>query len=197
MASQVEIVNIAMIHLGMNAITNIAETGNPSAEAANALWVTCRDEVLSENRWPFANTQGALATVSDEILGWEFCYGYPSQAARVFYVYNEGTFDLKEQQAFEVVYIPSSNKRVICSNLELAYGEYTYKVSDTTLWDPKFVMAFSYNLASKLAHTLVDRETGLKMAQVYQALISDAKMLSYQEKIKVPSQNSETANSRA
>lgn len=188
MASQVDIANMALAHIGMRAITSIS-ADEPSAEACNEFWIPSRDEVLSEHRWPFANTQAALAELTDQVIGWDFTYAYPSAAARVFYVYDEGSVDRKEENDFEVVYIPSGNKRVICCDLEDAYCEYTYKVSDTTLWDAKFVMAFSYRLASAICHTLTgDADKALKLMDVYNGLMSDAKRLSYQEKVKKPNQ---------
>lgn len=196
MASQVQIVNRALAHLGMNPITNI-QSNDQSAIVANQFWEQCRDDVLSEHRWPFANVQIALALVSDEVEGWEYVYGYPTKCARLFNVFNEGNVSTKDIQEFEVVYIATSNKRVVCTNIDEAIGEYTYKVSDTTVWDSKFITAFSYRLASEMAHTLIgDVDKGLKLMQVYNAFLSDAKRLSYQEKIKKPTRVSSAYDAR-
>ena len=196
MASQVQIINRALAHLGMNPITNI-QSNDQSAIVANQFWEQCRDDVLSEHRWPFANVQIALALVSDEVEGWEYVYGYPAKCARLFNVFNEGNVSTKDIQEFEVVYIATSNKRVVCTNIDEAIGEYTYKVSDTTVWDSKFITAFSYRLASEMAHTLIgDVDKGLKLMQVYNAFLSDAKRLSYQEKIKKPTRTSSAYDAR-
>lgn len=196
MVSQVQIINRALAHLGMNPITNI-QSDTPSAIVANQFWEQCRDDVFSEHRWPFANVQVNLALVTDEISGWEFVYGYPAKCARLFNVFNEGTISEKDIQEFEVVYISSSNKRVVCTNLDEAIGEYTYKVSDTSIWDSKFITAFSYRLASEMAHSLIgDVDKGLKLMQIYNAFISDAKRLSYQEKIKKPTRVSSAYDAR-
>lgn len=186
---------MALVHMGMKTISSLTDT-NPSATAADVFWDNARDDVFSKHRWPFANTKGLLSLLDDTDIEWLYLYAYPSNAARVFYVYNEETFTTKEDEEFEVLYLPASNKRVIATNTELAYGEYTYKVLDTTLWSSDFSLAFSYKLAAMMAPTLSSSDKGKELSAVYQNLIADAQRLSYQEKIKKPTQTSSTQAAR-
>jgi len=197
MASKIQIVNMSLSHLGMNKITSLSQD-DPNAIAADTFWEDALNDVYSEHRWPFANVQERLAELTDEIIGWSYVYAYPNKASMVFYVYDEGTADQKkEANEFEVVYIPSSNKRVICTNIADAYAEYTYKVTDTTLWNAKFTMAFSYKLAAMMAHTLTgDADKGISLLNIYNAVITDAKRLSHQEKIKKPFRQSSAYDAR-
>lgn len=194
--SKIDIANMALTHLGMNGITSFTQN-NPSAIACNTFFVPTRDEVLGESQWPFARVSEALALTNEEVLGWDYCYLYPVKAAGVWNVYDEATVNKKGEQEFEVVYIPDSNIKVICSNLASAYADYTYKINDTSLYNNKFIMAFSYRLAAAMAHTLTgSAEVGLKLMDIYNALISEAKRISGSEKKKKPNQVSSYQESR-
>lgn len=89
------------------------------------------------------------------------------------------------------------NTKVILTNLEEAYAEYTYLVTDTTLWDSKFVMALSYRMAASMAHILLgDATKGEKLMGVYNLVLQEAKRISFSEKRKKPIQTSGYQNSR-
>lgn len=184
MSSKIEICNLTLRHFGMKRITSLTD-GNPSANILNDFFDVSRDDVYREFMWPFASVQKLLATATEEIVGWNYVYAYPIQAATIWNVYNESTVKNKEEQDFEVMYSPDNNRKIICSNLSVAYADITYKISDTTLFDPKFVMALSYKLAAMTAHDLTgDIEKGQVMLEAYQGVISEAKRISYIERKK-------------
>jgi hypothetical protein len=194
--SKVDIANMALTHLAMKGITSLTEN-TPSAIACNNFFVPCRDDVFRESRWPFASANIRLVIVPDEVLGWEDIYLYPPDAATVWNVYNESTVLRKDSQEFEVFFVPSSNRRVIATNLPEAYASCTYKVEDTSVYDPKFVMALSYRLAASMAHTLTGSpEIGVQLMNIYVAIIHEAKRVSGSEKFKKPTFDSSYQNSR-
>lgn len=195
--STLQIWNLALNFLGMETLTTSALT-NPSAKACNLFFETCRDDVYSEYRAAFATVKEALVLVDDTVIGWDYVYQYPTKCARVWNVFNEGSVEYKEEQEFEVVYLSSQNKRVICSNLESAYAEYTYKVADVTMFDAKFVLALSYKLATAIAPALLgaDSQKATEALNLYLSVISEAKRLNAQEKIKKPTFSSGTVDSR-
>lgn len=196
MASKVDIANLALNHLGMNNITNFTE-GSPSSNAVNSFFIPCRDDVFREYRWPFATVREALTLTNDVVLGYDYVYLYPVRAATIWSVFDESTIDTKEDQEFEVIYVPDSNRRVVCTGFQSAYAEYTYKLEDTTLFDPKFVLALSYKLAGAMAHQLIGSpEVGLKMGELYSGIISQAKTIGYTERLKKPTQISSYQNAR-
>lgn len=196
-ASTLQIWNLALNFLGMETLTTAALT-NPSAKTCNLFFEVCRDDVYSEFRAAFATVKEALVLVDDTVIGWYHVYQYPTKSARVWNVFNEGTVEYKEEQEFEAVYLSAQNKRVICSNLESAYAEYTYKVADVTMFDSKFVLALSYKLATAIAPALLgsDSQKATEALNLYLAVISEAKRLNAQEKIKKPTFSSGTLDSR-
>lgn len=199
--TQLEIINLALSHIGQNPITQtqLDNNSHPSAIAANTYWVPCRDEVLGESNWSFANTTLALSAVSAVTdVVWDYCFTYPTLAVgSVWNVFDEGTIDTKEDQKFEVKYVPSQSNKCIFSNLEHAYAEYTYKVTDPEIWSQKFAMAFSYRLASSIAVPIgAGVEMANNMAVIYNGIIQEAKRLGASEKVKKPNQDSGYINSR-
>ena len=198
MSSQIDICNLALNHLGMKGITSLTEN-NPSAIALNNYYNPCRDDTLSDYNWPFANVKAALVSVSDDVLEleWDYIYVYPTQALAIWNVYDESTVDNKWEQEFETSFQVTENRRVICSNLETAYVEYTRRLTDTSIYSPRFVMVFSYKLAASMAHTLTgDVDMGIKLLDIYNMYLGEAKRLGYQERKKKPKQTSSYVNSR-
>jgi hypothetical protein len=198
--TQLEVTNLALKHLGQNSITQAQLTANtdPRAVNANVFWEPCRDEVLGEARWSFATSTLALSSIDTTDLEWEYVYTYPTMCVgTVWNVYDEGTITNKEEQQFEVKYLPSQSNKCIYTNLADAYAEFTYKVTDPEIWSDKFAMAFSYRLASSMAVPLTgDADKGLKLMEIYNAILGEAKRLGSSEKRTKPNQDSNYVNAR-
>ena len=197
--TQLEICNLALNHLGMNSIGALTDD-NPSADALNVYYTIAIDDIFREFNWPFCSVTAALVASTEEVLGWTYIYVYPANAATVWTVFDEATVDTKDEQEFEVLLSSedsSTGAKVICSNLQDAYAEYTYKTTDTTLYDPKFSLALSYKIAASMAHQLIgSSEKGLKLLEIYNLVLYEAKRISGMEKIKKPTQTSSYQNSR-
>lgn len=187
--TMLQIVNLALAHMGNTAITQAQLTANaiPSAIAANTFWEPCRDEALGESRYSFATATLALSAIDTTDSVWDYIYTYPAQAVgSIWAVYNDETYAEKEEQEFEVKYYTTTSVRAIYSNLQNAIAEYTYKVTDPEIWSTKFVMAFSYRLASSMSMYLTgDAANGLKLMDIYNGLIGEAKRIGNSEKVKV------------
>ena len=198
MASKLQIVNMALAHIGLKPLADLDGT-DPITTAVNTYYDYSLEDVFSEHRWPFANVKTALSeiTVEDDDIEWDFMYTYPSSAARVFLVYSEGSVTTKEYEEFEVIYLTGSTRKVILTNTEDAYAEYTYIMTDTTKWEPKFTLAFSYRLAALIAFSVTgDVDNSVKMNDIYASFIGEAKRLSFQEKIKAPYPKTDTIDAR-
>jgi hypothetical protein len=71
--------------------------------------------------------------------------------------------------------VPEINQKVIACNYQSAYIDYTYQLTDTTLFDKAFVIALSFLLAAQIAKPLTgDDEIAKTMLQIYGSLVSDA-----------------------
>lgn len=198
--TQLQLINLSLVNLGQNVITQAQLTANahPSAVAANLWWEPCRDEVLGSNNWSFATVTATLSALDIDDARWDYVYSYPvSAVSSMWYVYNDATASIRDQQEFTVRYIPTLGVSAIFSDLDEAKVEYTYKVTDTTMWSPQFIMAFTYRLAAAMAMSITGAgDKGLQAAQTFNGLIAEAKRLSFYEKPKKPDEDCKYINAR-
>ena len=186
-------------------LTTDAAANNPSALAINKHWGPCRNDLFREFQWSFANVIEPMemvltVTQDDDYPEWASFYTYTENAATIWHVFDESTVKTKSENQFEVVYNPTLNERLICCDLSTynaAWCEYTYNVTDTLLWDTKFIMAFSYRLASAICMELTgDAEKALKLTQLYNAILHEAKRIDSREKKSKPTQSNPIVDAR-
>ena len=171
------VVNLALRHLGMNKVNDLNGL-DPSTIVMLDFWDTCVESVFGGHQWSFASVQAALVKSSSDVpLGWLFAYDHPTtNAASVWTVYNEGTYDEKDSQDFDQFLVPSTGNKILVSNLDEAYCEYTYYIEDPTKWDKNFVHAVSYFLAASACNLLTgDMDKAQKMMLVYTGLMAEVK----------------------
>ena len=188
--TQLSIANMTLAHLGMSEVANLESSSNdPKIKAINRFWEPVRDDVFSELDWSFATVTENLTQIDDYYAPeWSYGYEYTTlNVATFWYVFDQGTWNTKEEQKYEVKYDPNQGDKVILTNLDDAIAEYTYIVTDPTLWSHKFIMAFTYRLASVLALPLLnDDEKATKMLTLSSAIVSEAKRIDSYNKIKIP-----------
>ncbi len=188
--TQLQIINLSLNVLGQNTITQAQLDANahPSAVAANLWWAPCRDEVQGANNWSFATVTESLTAYNKDDSQWDFVYAYPTMAVSTMWrVFNEGTASTADSQKFTVKNIPTLGVSAIFTDLQYAIAEYTYKITDTSLWTNNFNMAFVYRLAAAMAITITGSgDKGIAASQAYNNLLSEAKRLSFSEKNSKP-----------
>lgn len=196
--TKLEIVNLALRHLGMNKILALDES-TPSAIVMDDFWDMCQDSVFEDHNWSFAQVQESLVESSTTVpFGWIFAYDHPTtNCAAVWAVFNEGTYNEKDSQDFDTYYMTENAARVLVTDLEDAIVEYTYKITDTTSWSAQFCRAMSYLLAASACHLLTgDAEKGMKLMQIYSAMIGEVKRLDASKQTKKAKFTSKYVNSR-
>lgn len=158
-ASQVSIINLGLSHVAQAPIVAITDV-SPQALAAMRVWDSSLREALRAGKPGFATAVVALALHGTYVpLHWLYAYKYPANCLSMNFVYNEGTEDPEVGEEWKKIYNPDTNENIIVTNCELAYGEYIYLVTDTTLFDPSFVTTLGYRLGMELAVPLVgDKE---------------------------------------
>lgn len=183
--TQVQICNLALGHIGQKKIQALDENSR-QAQAVDNIYISALEEALRSFNWPFAKTKRALVLISAYTpLRFSYGYAYPSNCVIVRKVYNEGTIDENIGEKFEEVFDPDGNRKVIETDCEYAYGEYTYNLTDTTLYDASFVTAFSHRLASDLAVALNgDKDMAKEQIMIFNSMVSDAKRIADSEKRK-------------
>ena len=186
------IANIALNHIGQKKLTSLADL-TESARTFNLIYEMCRDSVFRDCSWKFATVIETLVELTAEtVTGWDYVYTMPDDSLFIRKVYSDTSnqFDLPffngssqlipksnpRGEQFKVVYQTGLGLQVIVANFNPAYIEYTARMIDSTLFDPMFVEALTYKLASKLAIRLSgDASQGKEMEQRYLAAIADAR----------------------
>lgn len=195
------ICNIALANIGQGELTDVSTDTGPEADACRKYYHIARKDVLREHQWAFANVQETLTSTSsvdsDDYPEWMYFYTYPSTALNIWCVFNEATIQEKWEQEFEKVYNPTLNHHIILTNQEDAFAEYTYNLTDVTIFDSKFVMAFTYRLAAMIAKSVVgDDNMANNMMMMSNYHISEAKRVGFAEKKKKIEVSSKYINAR-
>lgn len=187
MASDVDICNLALSHLGDEAtVSAIAPSdGSQQADYCAQFYPIARDQLLGMHAWSFATKRIALALLNtDEIPDtWQYAYAAPSGALQVISVLQPGSTDSftvfdqsnplfgqptqpgdLDAQPF-VQEVLQDGSKVIFTNVSEATARYVGSVTDTAKFTPLFVTALARLLAAYLAGPIVKGETGMKVAQ--------------------------------
>jgi hypothetical protein len=170
MASVIEICNRALGRIGIDQLIESLDDPNPRARNCKLQYEPCRDEVLQDFPWNFAQTCIALSLVSDVTLpGWTYAYRYPANALKVHRVGDESGIRISSSRGlaweifnydlllpgkapFMVMADPvTDGGKLIASDVELAYAWYTTKVTDPSQFSPLFRSALGWRVAMELA----------------------------------------------
>jgi hypothetical protein len=200
--------DLALSHIGMKPLeTDLAtdvSNNNPSALAIEKQWAPCRNEVLGDAKYSCSTVMQVLesntSVDSDDYPEWESFWTYPSSALAIWSVFDAATPDKKGENAFEVVYNPILDEKIICCNLsseDTAYAEIAYNITDPSKWDPRLVMSFSYRLAAAICKELTgDDDAAIKMGEIYKNYVSETKRLAHRERKAKPTQSNPIVNAR-
>lgn len=197
MASKVEICNLALNHIGQRPIVSIDEN-TQAARACSLIYDSVRDAVLRENNWNFACVMEQLALLSGEDVPlWDFLYAYPVKCLSIRKLFNESFANDSLPLEYQAMLSPVAKQRCIATNTELAWIEYTYQVTDTTLFDGNFVDAFSYRLGASLAQTIAGNiQLGQGLMQIYKQIVDGAKLSNAREGVPMRNNYSGLVGSR-
>lgn len=140
MASQVQIINVALSRLGANAITSLTD-GTTEQQLAVNLWDVSRQATLRDHPWNFAITEVELSAVVDgDTRNYSYAYQIPADCLRLLEVYEDRDFKL-------------ASRRILSDNSTCTV-KYVKDVTDTTEWDSLFVDVMAQRLAAEMAYAL-------------------------------------------
>ena len=176
MATDVTIVNAALIRLGETTITALSDETKP-ARLANAIYADVRDAVTRAHPWNFALARAELtANASAPTWGYANAYdlpGDPDHCLRVLTV--DGEDEISGRWTIE--------GRQILSNLSSPIRiVFLRRISEPDDTDPLFREALSARLARELAEPL-GKSTSLQqtMGELYEAKLREARSADGQE----------------
>ena len=148
---------MALANIGQPAIQSLTQP-NKSAVACNQRYDEARLEALSGALWGFASMWVEGTAVSaDPKPGWLYVHKYPTDALRIFEIYNE------DPEAppipFEVTDAATGGGKWVHSNEESPVFIYTRDKEQVTTFDWDFIVAMSWLLSSKIAMPVTKSKT--------------------------------------
>ena len=156
MASVTDICNMALMRCGSSAAISSLTEKSQEANLCNAFYAQCRDYVLRDFPWGFAQRQVALAELAATAgeangfpFGWLYKYSYPSDCLMLHGIYS-GLRNPRTDQRIPHAVMSDGAATAIYTDQEGATATYTTKVTDTTLFDPMFISALAFLLATEI-----------------------------------------------
>ena len=201
MATEIDICNLALAHLGDDAtIASIKPPeGSAQAEHAARFYPIARNTLLETHTWNFAAKRASLATTTNPTEQWEYAYVAPadmmtplaiiSPTAQNDYSTRMSSGDtpggITSNYSPTIVaghYTPQQfavEGDYIYTNQENAILRYQSLIIDSTKFSPLFVVALSWHLAAMMAGPIIKGDQGMAEAkrctEMMQGYLSSAK----------------------
>jgi hypothetical protein len=160
MASDVQICNMALSHVGSAARVTTISPPDGSVEAGHCatFYSVVRLELIELFTWRFSLKRATLAEVANDSSAWAYAYALPSDCITPLRVLGQG-LEVSDLYACAISDRGSAEfdieGQVVYTNEPEATLVYKRDVTDTTRFTPGFTAAFGFLLASYLAGPIV------------------------------------------
>lgn len=147
MASEVDICNMALAHLGEDGVVVSVSPPDGSAEAGHCarFYRIARGDALEMANWSFAAARKLLAQVTNDSTAWAYKFALPSDCIKARKLLAYGTYTELKSQDYYV-----EGQSLYCND-DAPTLIYTKSVTDTSLYTSQFTSCLSYRLASYVA----------------------------------------------
>lgn len=196
MASEVDICNLALGHLGDRATVSSINPpeGSAQAEHCQRFYPIARDLVLEAHEWGFATKRANLALLTaTPASGFQFTYAVPTDCRNIIDLINPFQPEFSplperdlhwQDDTYSLGPVPyelevlADGSQVIYTNLENAIVRYVAGITDTTKFSAQVVDTIAWLLAAYLAGPVIKGDTGAGMAnscmKAYQLSLAQA-----------------------
>jgi hypothetical protein len=169
-ATQVEICNAALTHLGAKTLVTSLAENSKEAQRLAAVWNSARDKLLTAHRWGFARRQIALALAAGaSVAGWEYVYALPSDCLDARELYHASL--APAPHAFALSANADDSGLWLLTDTPEAELVYTARIETVTRYPAPFAEALAWELADRVAMPLT-ADLQLKQLAAAQARIA-------------------------
>jgi hypothetical protein len=164
MASEVQICNLALSHLGNRGRVASIDPVDGSAEAdyCASFFGLARNELLEMADWTFARKRVELSLAAGPATTWAYAYALPSDCMVPRRILTQSSSSQEtDSEPFDV------EGQVLLTDKQFAVLVYTRPIVDAGLFQPSFATALSYLLASYLAGPIIKGLDGTKASVEY------------------------------
>jgi len=191
-----DICNLALAYLAKGRITSLTQNTEEARQCAMH-YDHCRRLLLRSYRWGFARRIKKLALSASSVPGWEYVYGYPSSCLSVRFVFTEDGAERKEMTKDEYEVAVVDGVKVLCTDVEEAWCEYTEDVTEVAKMTEEFVEALARYLAASMAVVLTGNEGMMNMNyQLMQTALAQAQTEAAREREQTPKWPTKYAEAR-
>ena len=179
MASELDICNLALLHLGTSTLQTLND-GSENAKLLQLQYDNCRRSVLRDFPWAFADVISPLVLSTAAGMAYDYCYAYPLNCLNIKKITNTDLARIQRARPerrveFNIGLADDGRSKLIYTDLENASAEYTYDVRDTTVFDSLFIESLSYKIAFELSRVVTaDAALSQELLQRYQISLSSA-----------------------
>lgn len=149
--SDTVICNMALTLIGATRIDILTNINNKNARECNAIYAHVRNDILTDHAWTFAQKRVALVEASNPDPVWTddqvtIAYDLPTDFLQLNFVNQKGAL------------VKLEGSQLLSDTSELKI-KYTFELTDTTQFRPKFIKAFVARLAAELAIPISNKST--------------------------------------
>lgn len=160
MASETDIYNLALSHLGDVADVSDPDEQSMQAQHCRRFYPIARDAALEMGDWDFATRRISPALVdSPPPSSYLYAYALPASCLKARAVFDVAFGEINTQDF--IIESIDDGTRILYTNLAEATLRYTVKVTDTTRFSPLFLDALGFLLASYLAGPIIKGQEGI------------------------------------
>lgn len=166
MASQSDVVNMALTMLGEVRIMSLDDASKPAREA-KAVYDITLDALLAAYNWSFAKDRTTLASLSTApAFGYDYQFTIPGSMLRIISIadYYVG-LDLSDYKTSIDAPFSIEGRKILCSIMTPLPVIYVKRITDVTQMTPNFIMAFAAKLAMVLAEPLTQSDSKYAKAE--------------------------------
>lgn len=152
MASETEICNLSLGHLGHTSfIGNLETEKSNEANICRVFYPKARDEALKDFPHSFSTKFASLALVSaNPTTEWAYAYQYPTDCLHFRRILSGIRNDTRQSRVpYRIVH--GESKKLIYTDMENVVAEYSMKVTETERYPVDFIMTLSFLLAFYIA----------------------------------------------
>lgn len=198
MASDVDICNLALAHLGDEAAVSSINPPDQSAQAAycSKFYPLALSMVLTDHDWQFSTRRVLLAQLTKTDSLWQYAYTLPSDFMNVSALFASTAIDdLNGQpstgsQVAYTIETDSNGNQVLYTNQYSPLLKYSAYLTNTASFSPGFVEALSWRLAAYLAGPVLKGDVGVTASktcmQMYAIALKAAKETDSQDRVIIP-----------
>ena len=147
-ASDTEIANLALSHLGSGKNISNLDEQSQEARAAKQFLSISRDTTLRDFAWPFATKRVCLSLVEETPnTEWGFSYRYPSDAIKLVRIVS-GIRNENHQIRIPYKIESDDDGLIMFTDQRDAEIQYTFRQDDVVRFPVDFAIAMSFRLAA-------------------------------------------------